>query len=113
VDLSSAPGWILLLVGLFGAGTLAKLAGVFVTRTRVTAEAESIRIGTLDQALQSLSRRVDELTREIGRLEGRVDRTEKERDWWQERAHQLESYIRDVANLPVPHPVTTEAPPGV
>lgn len=103
--MKDAPSWVLLLIGLFGSGTIAALARAFIGRSKTTAEAESIRIGTLDQIVQTLSRRVDALTKEVGRLEGRLDRTEEERDWWRERCHQLEGYIRDVANLPVPHPV--------
>lgn len=103
--MNDVPAWVLLLVGLFGSGTLAALARAFFGRAKQTAEAENIRIGTLDQIVQTLSRRVDDLTKEVGRLEGRLDRTEAERDWWRERCHQLESYIREVANMPVPHPV--------
>lgn len=103
--MAEAQSWVPLLIGLFGSGTIAALARAYIGRSKVSAEAESIRIGTLDHIVQTLSRRVDDLTKEVGRLEGRLDRTEAERDWWRERCHQLEGYIRDVANLPVPHQV--------
>lgn len=104
--------WVAIVIALVGSSALGALVSALFGRSKQVAEAESIRIGTLDQIVQTLSRRVDDLTKEVGRLEGRLDRTETERDWWRDRCHQLESYIRDVANLPVPHPVSPDTIEG-
>lgn len=40
----------------------------------------------------------------ISYLEGKVDKTTIERDWYRERSLQLEEHLR-IMNLPVPHPV--------
>jgi len=101
----NAPSWVLLMVGLFGGGSGVGIARLILGRAKAAAETESIRIGALDQVVQTLSRRVDDLTKEVGRLEGRLDRTEAERDYWRTYAQQLAAFIRDVARMEVPHPV--------
>ena len=104
--MNDAPGWTLLVVGLFGGGSLVGFyRAIFVDKKKSDAEAENIRIGTLDQVVQTLSRRVDDLTKEVGRLEGRLDRTEAERDYWRAYAQQLIAFVRDIARMEVPHPV--------
>ena len=104
--MNDAPAWILGILGLFGGGTLVGFyRAVFIDKKKSEAEEENIRINTLDHVVQTLARRVDDLTKEVGRLEGRLDRTEAERDYWRSYAQQLITFVRDVARMEVPHPV--------
>lgn len=93
-----------ILVGLFGSGTIAALARIVFTRGKTAAEAEAIRIGTLDQVVQTLSARVDKLDTEVAYLRCQLANRDRENTWLKARCHQLEDFIRSM-NLPVPHPV--------
>lgn len=112
-DGSSSNTIVLLLVGLFGGGGVVGLGTLWQTRGKAKADA-TVTIGgayngLLDRyikELETLSSKVDTLSERVATLEGKLDRTEHERDWWKSRAEQLVSYL-EMMKIPVPVPAPT------
>ena len=95
-DGSSSNTIVLLLVGLFGGGGVVGLGTLWQTRGKAKADA-TVTIGgayngLLDRyikELETLSSKVDTLSERVATLEGKLDRTEHERDWWKSRAERI------------------------
>lgn len=101
-------GWQLLLVGLFGGGGTIKLVELWVNRGKPKTDAAGQIMAMALQLLAPYDEKVQTLTERISRLEGKLDRTEEERDAWKSRAHQLERFI-EMMELPVPEPLSVDA----
>ena len=109
-DDSGSNTIVLLLVGLFGGGGVVGLGTLWQTRGKAKADA-TVTIGgayngLLDRyikELETLSSKVDTLSERVATLEGKLDRTEHERDWWKSRAEQLVTYL-EMMKMPVPAP---------
>jgi hypothetical protein len=107
---SNSNTLVLLLVGLFGGGGVVGLGTLWQTRGKAKADATATiggaYSGLLDRyikELETLSSKVDTLGQRVATLEGKLDRTEHERDWWKLRAEQLVLYLERL-KLPVPAP---------
>ena len=108
---TDTSSWVLLIYGLLGGGGVVGLVGLWANRknrgadaTVALGEAAVTLAGGYDGLLTALQSRVNDLDARLAFVEGKLDRTERERDWWRARCHQLEELLHTM-KIPIPHPV--------